>query len=140
MSATASTRPELPGHRHVEQVGEALAGGGRQPDPVVRRHDAALDAAQRHVTNDELAEVLPLLQSAVLPRSLQLDARANDLSLDDLRTGLSERLGIDPHHANRRYTQHLEQRPQAEQHRDTDAECYTPHHRFGLPSDRDLHR
>ena len=57
--------------------------------------DRAIDTAVARLAPDDLEAVLPVLQAAVLPRSLQLDARERDVDVDDLRDALAARSDVE---------------------------------------------
>ena len=57
--------------------------------------DRATERAATHLGPDDLEEVLPVLQAAVLPRSLQVEAQERDVDVDDLRDELAERSDLE---------------------------------------------
>jgi uncharacterized protein (TIRG00374 family) len=79
--------------------------------PVARRHadraallavtavsvgtDAAADAAKRHLTDDELAAVLPFIQRPAFTSTLRGEVRAARVDIDELRSGTAAAAGLD---------------------------------------------
>lgn len=61
---------------------------------VVVGTERAIAAARRHLGDDGLGDVLPLLQAAALPRGLQRDARAAGVKLNRLRSEIATTLGV----------------------------------------------
>jgi uncharacterized membrane protein YbhN (UPF0104 family) len=57
-------------------------------------NDRAIAAARRTLGDDRLHDVLPLLQSAALPRVLQQDAKSAKVKIEGLRNEVAEALGI----------------------------------------------
>jgi len=57
--------------------------------------DRALDAAVRSATRDDLEAALAFVQLPALPAHARKEARKPKHFVDDLRTGLQERLGVD---------------------------------------------
>lgn len=56
--------------------------------------ERAIETAVRRLDRGELEAVLPVLQAAVLPRSLQLAARDRDVSVDELRNAVAEQIDV----------------------------------------------
>lgn len=57
--------------------------------------DRAIDEAVRRLDHDDCVAMLPLLQPAALPRTLQHEVGEHDLSVDDLRDALADRIEVE---------------------------------------------
>ena len=58
--------------------------------------DRAIAAAKRAVSDADLAEVVPLMQTNALPSELQRGLKAQKLKLSDLRSQLTEAIAVEP--------------------------------------------